>query len=112
MPGRQLKEVVGVGAGVGGTRGAETPRQEGYDGELTIVGSERHAPYHRPPLSKKLLSGKVHRAGIDLAPQFEVDARVLRGASAVGLGVSGDTVQGRGGNDEIAAPFDGLGVGS
>ena len=83
-----LKQVVVVGAGVAGTRAAETLRQDGYDGELTIVGSERHAPYHRPPLSKKLLSGKVHRAGIDLAPQFEVDARVLRGASAVGLDVS------------------------
>ena len=80
----QLREVVVVGAGVAGTRAAETLRQEGYDGELTIVGAERHAPYHRPPLSKKLFSGRCTRAGIDLAPQFELDARVLRGASASG----------------------------
>lgn len=78
---RQLRQVVVVGAGVAGTRAAETLRQCGYDGALTIVGAERHAPYHRPPLSKKLLTGKVHRAGIDLAPQFDLDARVLRGAS-------------------------------
>jgi NADPH-dependent 2,4-dienoyl-CoA reductase/sulfur reductase-like enzyme len=107
-----LKRVVVVGSGVAGTRAAETLRQDGYDGELTIVGSERHAPYHRPPLSKKLLSGKVHRAGIDLAPQFEVDARVLRGASAVGLDVSGHTVQVRDGNDEFALQFDGLVIAS
>ena len=107
-----LKRVVVVGAGIAGTRAAETLRQDGYDGELTIVGAERHAPYHRPPLSKKLLSGKVHRAGIDLAPQFEVDARVLRGASAVGLDVSAHSVQVRDGNDELALQFDGLVIAS
>ncbi|OBJ82093.1 NAD(P)/FAD-dependent oxidoreductase [Mycobacterium asiaticum] len=103
-----LKQVVVVGAGIAGTRAAETLRQEGYDGELTVVGSERYAPYHRPPLSKKLLSGKVHRAGIDLAPQFEMQARVLRGASALALDMSSRTVQIRDGDDELALQFDGL----
>ena len=66
---RQLKQVVVVGGGVAGTRGGRNAdEQDGYDGALTIVGAERHAPYHRPPLSKKLLTGQVHRAGIDLAP--------------------------------------------
>ncbi len=55
--------MVVVGAGVAGIRAAETLRQDGYDGELTIVGGERHAPYHRPPLSKKFLTGKVHESG-------------------------------------------------
>ncbi|MFZ0835048.1 MAG: FAD-dependent oxidoreductase, partial [Mycobacterium sp.] len=64
---QQLKQVLVVGAGVAGTRAAEALREKGYDGALTIVGAERHAPYHRPPLSKKLLTGQVHRAGIDLA---------------------------------------------
>ena len=100
MPGRQLRQVVVVGAGVAGTRAAETLRQEGYDGDLTIVGAERHAPYHRPPLSKKLLTGKVHRAGIDLAPQFELEARALRGASAIKLDMSARTVHSRDENQE------------
>lgn len=111
-----MKRVVVVGAGVAGTRAAETLRLDGYVGELTIVGSERHAPYHRPPLSKKLLSGKVHRAGIDLAPQFDMEARVLRGASALGIDLSARTVRVRDGcptsSDEESLPFDGLVIAS
>lgn len=103
-----LRQVVVVGAGVAGVRAAETLRQDGYDGGLTIVGAERQPPYHRPPLSKKLLSGQVHRAGIDLAPQFEMDARVLRGASALGVDMSARTVAVRDENREFLLPFDGL----
>lgn len=109
---RQLKQVVVVGAGVAGTRAAETLRQEGYDGDLTVVGAERQAPYHRPPLSKKFLTGKVYRAGIDLAPQFGLDARVLRGASALGLDTSSRTVRVRDDNKEVSVPFDGLVIAS
>ena len=104
----QLKQVLVVGAGVAGTRAAETLRQEGFDGALTIVGAERHAPYHRPPLSKKLLTGKVQRAGVDLAPQLDLDARVLRGASVRGIDMSSRTVQvfDEGRHEELG--FDGL----
>lgn len=115
MPTRQLgnlKEIVIVGAGVAGTRAAEALRQEGYDGALTIVGAERHAPYHRPPLSKKLLTGKVHRAGVDLAPQFDVDARVLRGASALKLDLSARIVHVCDDGQDLPLPFDGLVVAS
>jgi NADPH-dependent 2,4-dienoyl-CoA reductase/sulfur reductase-like enzyme len=109
---RQLRQVVVVGAGVAGTRAAETLRQEGYDGALTIVGAERHAPYHRPPLSKKLLTGKVHRAGVDLAPQFDFDARVLRGASALKLDMSSRTVHVRDDDRDLPMQFDGLVIAS
>ncbi|OBB98506.1 NAD(P)/FAD-dependent oxidoreductase [Mycobacterium sp. 852002-40037_SCH5390672] len=109
---RQLEQVVVVGAGVAGIRAAETLRQEGYDGGLTIVGAERHAPYHRPPLSKKLLSGQVHRAGIDMAPQFDMDARVLRGASAVGLDLSARTVQVHDDGQNLSVNFDGVVIAS
>ena len=51
-----------VVAGVAGTMAAQTLRAQGYDGELTIVGDERHAPYHWP-VAKKLLTGEVHRVG-------------------------------------------------
>jgi NADPH-dependent 2,4-dienoyl-CoA reductase/sulfur reductase-like enzyme len=107
-----LENVVVVGAGVAGTRAAETLRQEGYDGALTIVGAERHAPYHRPPLSKKFLTGKVHRAGVDLAPQFDMDARVLRDASALRLDMSSRTVHVRDDGQDLSLPFEGLVVAS
>jgi NADPH-dependent 2,4-dienoyl-CoA reductase/sulfur reductase-like enzyme len=112
MPSRQLQQVVVVGAGVAGMRAAETLRQDGYDGALTIVGAERHAPYHRPPLSKKLLSGQVHRAGIDMAPQFDMDARVLRGATAVGLNTSAHTVHVHDDGQDLSLGFDGLVIAS
>jgi NADPH-dependent 2,4-dienoyl-CoA reductase/sulfur reductase-like enzyme len=109
---RQLKNVVVVGAGVAGTRAAEALRQDGYDGDLTIVGAERHAPYHRPPLSKKLLTGRVHRAGVDLAPQLDLDARVLRGASALKLDMASRTVHLRDENRDLSVQFDGLVIAS
>lgn len=108
----QLKNVVVIGGGVAGTRAAETLRQEGYDGDLTVVGAERQAPYHRPPLSKKLLTGEVHRAGVDLAPQFELEARVLRGASALKLDMAAHTVHVRDENQDLALGFDGLVIAS
>lgn len=112
MPSRQLREIVVVGAGVAGTRAAEALRQDGYDGALTIVGAERQAPYHRPPLSKKLLTGEVHRAGVDLAPQFDMEARVLRGAAAIKLDLASRTVHLRDENQDLSMQFDGLVIAS
>jgi len=103
-----LREVVVVGSGIAGMRAAETLRQEGYDGALTVVGDEWHAPYHRPPLSKKLLSGQIQRAGIDLALQFEFDARVLRGASARKLDTASHTVHLDDDGTALSLHYDGL----
>jgi NADPH-dependent 2,4-dienoyl-CoA reductase/sulfur reductase-like enzyme len=108
----QLRQVVVVGGGVAGTMAAQTLRAQGYDGELTIVGNERHAPYHRPALSKKLLTGEVHRAGIDMAPQNEFDARVLRGAHAVGLDMASRAVEVIDGDKNRTLTFDGLVIAS
>lgn len=107
-----LRDVVVVGAGVAGVRAAETLRQKGFDGALTIAGDERQPPYHRPPLSKKLLSGEIHRAGIDMAPQFDLDARVFRGASAVGLDDESCTVRVQDEGKELSLRYDGLVIAS
>src|ERR671913_105098 len=53
-----LEQVVVVGASLAGLRAAETLRGAGYRGLLTLVGAERHLPYDRPPLTKKLLAGE------------------------------------------------------
>lgn len=53
-----LEHVVIIGASLAGLRAAETLRQEGFTGQITLVGDEVHRPYDRPPLSKKLLAGE------------------------------------------------------
>jgi NADPH-dependent 2,4-dienoyl-CoA reductase/sulfur reductase-like enzyme len=52
-----LREVVVVGASLAGLRAVETLRTAGYTGRITVIGDEMHAPYDRPPLSKRLLAG-------------------------------------------------------
>ena len=46
-----------VGAGLAGAKAVEELREQGYDGDVVLVGAERHRPYERPPLSKGLLLG-------------------------------------------------------
>ena len=46
-----------VGASLAGIRAAESLRRQGYDGPVTLIGDEIHAPYDRPPLSKQFLAG-------------------------------------------------------
>jgi Pyridine nucleotide-disulphide oxidoreductase len=48
-----------VGASLAGAKAAETLRQEGFDGPLTLIGEEAERPYERPPLSKDYLLGKA-----------------------------------------------------
>ena len=49
--------IVVVGAGLAGAAAVEELRAQGYEGDLTLIGAEAHAPYERPPLSKGLLLG-------------------------------------------------------
>jgi 3-phenylpropionate/trans-cinnamate dioxygenase ferredoxin reductase component len=62
------RSVLIVGAGLAGTRCAETLRAEGYDGDLVIVGEEDVPPYERPALSKEFLAGKRTTADLLLRP--------------------------------------------
>jgi 3-phenylpropionate/trans-cinnamate dioxygenase ferredoxin reductase subunit len=48
--------VVVVGAGHAGGTFVALLRQAGYAGDVLLLGAERHLPYQRPPLSKKLLA--------------------------------------------------------
>ncbi|MFN3339396.1 MAG: NAD(P)/FAD-dependent oxidoreductase [Dietzia sp.] len=60
-----------VGAGQAGLQLAVDLRQRGYDGEVTLIGEEAHAPYQRPPLSKKYLVGAFSRDALMLRkPEF------------------------------------------
>ncbi|WP_197359451.1 FAD-dependent oxidoreductase, partial [Streptomyces clavuligerus] len=53
MPGTDRPgRIVVVGASLAGLRAAEALRDNGFTGELTLVGEEDRPPYDRPPLSK------------------------------------------------------------
>jgi 3-phenylpropionate/trans-cinnamate dioxygenase ferredoxin reductase subunit len=48
-----------VGASLTGATAAVTLRQDGFEGEVILLGAERHPPYERPPLSKQYLRGEA-----------------------------------------------------
>ncbi|MFB4277719.1 NAD(P)/FAD-dependent oxidoreductase [Nonomuraea sp. MTCD27] len=63
-----------VGAGLAGAKAAQTLREEGFDGEIVLIGAETERPYERPPLSKDYLQGRSERDGIFVhAPDWYAD---------------------------------------
>jgi NADPH-dependent 2,4-dienoyl-CoA reductase/sulfur reductase-like enzyme len=58
-----------AGASLAGAKAAETLRDEGFDGEIVLLGTELELPYERPPLSKGYLQGKDERDSIYVHPQ-------------------------------------------
>src|SRR6202050_26054 len=46
-----------AGASLAGAKAAETLRDEGFDGQIVLLGAEHERPYERPPLSKGYLLG-------------------------------------------------------
>lgn len=83
-----LDRIVVVGASLAGLRAAETLRNEGFDGEVVIIGAEPHRPYDRPPLSKKLLAGewepdRIHLRQPDTFDDLDVEWRF--GVAGAGL---------------------------
>ena len=53
-----LERTLIVGAGHAGAQLAASLRQEGWTGEIVLIGEESALPYQRPPLSKGYLAGK------------------------------------------------------
>jgi 3-phenylpropionate/trans-cinnamate dioxygenase ferredoxin reductase component len=88
--------VVVVGAGLAGWRFVEILRQLGYEGAVTLVGDESHAPYDRPPLSKQILSGKWDLTKATLATPEKIErvhATFLLGRRATGLDLDAMSVR-------------------
>jgi 3-phenylpropionate/trans-cinnamate dioxygenase ferredoxin reductase subunit len=65
--------VVIVGGGQAGLEAAAGLRTQGYQGTVTLICEEPHAPYQRPPLSKEFLTGKqeVDRVFLRTLAYFE-----------------------------------------
>ncbi|GHG54268.1 NAD(P)/FAD-dependent oxidoreductase [Streptomyces griseocarneus] len=84
--------IVIVGASLAGLRAAETLRDEGFRGELTLVGEEPHPPYDRPPLTKQVLLGRVRADDVGLPRRRAVEAHWKLGVRASGLDPDGKKV--------------------
>lgn len=63
-----MAAMVIVGAGHAAGQASASLRQEGYEGEIIILGDEPHIPYQRPPLSKQYLSGEHGLEKVHLRP--------------------------------------------
>lgn len=64
-----MTHVVVVGAGQAGSSCVVKLRNLGFEGEITLIGSETAPPYQRPPLSKKYLLGEMDLERLYLKPQ-------------------------------------------
>jgi 3-phenylpropionate/trans-cinnamate dioxygenase ferredoxin reductase subunit len=84
--------IVIVGASLAGLRAAETLREKGFAGELTMVGEERQYPYDRPPLSKQVLLGRVRAMDTELPQCRELHAKWRLGIRATRLDPIGKCV--------------------
>ena len=58
-----------IGAGQAGATLCETLRKNGFEGDLTLLGSEPVPPYQRPPLSKAYLLGDMALERLFLRPE-------------------------------------------
>jgi NADPH-dependent 2,4-dienoyl-CoA reductase/sulfur reductase-like enzyme len=77
-----------AGASLAGAKAAETLRDEGFDGQLVLLGAEPERPYERPPLSKGYLLGNDERESIYVHPAdwyagHDVDLRL--GVTVTGI---------------------------
>ncbi|MCB5293290.1 NAD(P)/FAD-dependent oxidoreductase [Arthrobacter sp. SO3] len=103
-----MRRIVVVGNGIAGLTACDSLRSAGFDGELTVVGAERHHPYSRPALSKALLHGNDALQAHEL-PEPTHAATELLGISATGLDVDARLVRLDGGGE---LPYDGLVIAS
>jgi 3-phenylpropionate/trans-cinnamate dioxygenase ferredoxin reductase subunit len=103
-----IRQVVIVGASLSGGSAAAALREEGFDGQITLIGAEPQPPYHRPPLSKGYLRGQdrfedqlVNPAG--WYAERHIDLRLGVRATAIDAGRKTVTLE-RGGD----VPYDRL----
>ncbi|MGI5373780.1 NAD(P)/FAD-dependent oxidoreductase [Streptomyces sp. CA-251387] len=90
-----MRSITVVGASLAGLSTVRALRAEGYDGEIVVVGEERHTPYDRPPLSKDFLKGDIDADALALgdADEYEnLDVQWLLGERAIRLDPAARTV--------------------
>jgi 3-phenylpropionate/trans-cinnamate dioxygenase ferredoxin reductase component len=86
-----MNKIVIVGASLAGAKAAETLREQGYDGELVLLGAEPERPYERPPLSKEYLRNEAGREKVYVHEENfyeanEIDLRLRTSVAAIDMG--------------------------
>ncbi|HWJ32820.1 MAG TPA: FAD-dependent oxidoreductase [Gaiellaceae bacterium] len=70
-----------VGGGMTGDAAVKGIREHDADGSIVVVGAEEHAPYARPPLSKKLWAGsdeaKIWRGTEEAGSTLRLGRRIV-----------------------------------
>lgn len=64
-----MAHVVVIGAGQAGSSLVVKLRNLGFEGDITLFGTEPSPPYQRPPLSKKYLLGEMELERLYLKPE-------------------------------------------
>ncbi|WP_175054180.1 NAD(P)/FAD-dependent oxidoreductase [Paraburkholderia sediminicola] len=79
--------LVVIGASLAGLRAVQAARASGYTGRVILIGSERHVPYDRPPLSKQFLlpgtSPDFLTAEEELRNELDVEVRLSSTATSL-----------------------------
>lgn len=87
MPARSVDYLL-IGGGLASGNCARWLREEGADGSILLVGREPDAPYNRPSLSKKYLTGKESREDVLFRPEEwwgEQNIELMTRTSVTGL---------------------------
>jgi len=71
-----IRRIAVVGASLAGLRAVEFIRRAKFDGELVLIGGEKHRPYDRPPLSKEVLRGETDAERLALRQKSYDDLNV------------------------------------
>ncbi|WP_293574698.1 FAD-dependent oxidoreductase [Phaeobacter sp.] len=64
-----MSHFVVIGAGQAGSSLVAQLRKQGFEGQITLIGSEAALPYQRPPLSKAYLLGEMELDRLYLRPE-------------------------------------------
>ena len=83
-----VENVIIVGGGHGGAQAAIALRQNGFGGDVTIIGREAEIPYERPPLSKEYMAGEKSFERICIRPAAfwaEKNVELLLGRTVVSV---------------------------
>lgn len=91
-----MAHVVVIGAGQAGSSLVVKLRNLGFEGDITLIGSENAPPYQRPPLSKKYLLGEMDLERLYLKPEAfyaENGIKLLTGHTVTSVDTESSTLQ-------------------